>query len=138
MVGGECHQNQALLLPAAQSPGIVYPVSIGSCSADSTTAAECRYPDREERSEYLTADQYYAGYIASIGECAMLNDLPAIQYLIFKQTHLRGESVSLKAYVVGLRLPRKQPPLFQSEYIPAAVYENKYCVHMCMPAPEPH
>ena len=34
------------------------------------------------------------------------NNQLAIQYLIIKQTHLRGESVSLVAYVGGLLVPQ--------------------------------
>ena len=42
---GERNQDQEFLLPAAQSPGTVYPVCTGSRPADGTAAAKCRYPD---------------------------------------------------------------------------------------------
>ena len=45
VVRGERNQDQEFLLPAAQSPGTVYPVCTGSRPADGTAAAKCRYPD---------------------------------------------------------------------------------------------
>ena len=47
VVCGERNQDQEFLLPAAQSPGTVYPVCTRRRSADCTAAAKCRYPDEK-------------------------------------------------------------------------------------------